>query len=353
MKTRVPHWLLLGTGVFLFLTAPVWAAAAPVKPLLDVTNPAAAQLLTPSNGSADQVTVAPSPDPKTPGLVVTIKPGPAGYPGVQLKPPAGASTLDLSTFGHIEAKVTNTGAHPMLVALRIDSAGDWHDSPWNTEQVYLKPGQTGAIKVIFGYAYGHKPAYPLKASAITGILFFTDKTKAERSFRIDSLVAAGPAGEKPPVNPESIRIQPAAGYLIGGQAKFDPAQQVTTFNDAHTGPVPQGSPGALELSFPPSQKPATIKLKPPVGRWDLRNSLEIQVQLRNTGQAPVTLRCRADSNGGPSDWVALTTPLLPGAQARITIPFITKVPWNGTRDSGNRITNAAISANSGNNSNSN
>ena len=43
-----------------------------------------------------------------PGLVITIQPGKASYPGISLKPEGKA--WDLSAFGHVEARVVNTGA---------------------------------------------------------------------------------------------------------------------------------------------------------------------------------------------------------------------------------------------------
>src|SRR5438309_8645873 len=58
--------------------------------------------------TSDQVTVARSPDLAAPGIAVTIQPGKEGYPGLKLKPEA--APWDLSAFGHVEARVVNTGA---------------------------------------------------------------------------------------------------------------------------------------------------------------------------------------------------------------------------------------------------
>ena len=145
--------------------------------------------------SSAQVAVSPSPA----GFVVSIQPGPDGYPGIALKP-TGAS-WNLSRYGHVEARLVNTGADPLTLALRADNAGDWKDNPWDTESVTLAPGETGTVTTIFGYSYGHKPGYALKPSAVTQLLFFTTKSDKPLSFRIVSVVAAGPPFEKPPVAP--------------------------------------------------------------------------------------------------------------------------------------------------------
>ena len=93
------------------------------------------------------------------GVVISIVTGKDGYPGVNIKPDGAA--WDLSKFGHLEARVTNTGEKSISVALRVNNAGDWKDNPWNTESVNVKPNETGTVSVIFGYAYGKKPNYKL------------------------------------------------------------------------------------------------------------------------------------------------------------------------------------------------
>ena len=110
---------------------PLFAEEAP-KPLLDLKAGGKGRL----SPSSPQVTVARSKN--APGVVVTIQPGNEGYPGVSLPPEAGV--WDLSKFGHVEARVVNTGEKPLALALRVDNAGDWQDSPYNTENVFLDPG---------------------------------------------------------------------------------------------------------------------------------------------------------------------------------------------------------------------
>ena len=280
-----------------------WAAPAP-KGLLDL-GVGAEKRLTPTS---DQVTVARSLSPAAPGVVVTVQPGKEGYPGVAVKPEGGA--WDLSAFGHVEARVVNTGAQPLSLALRVDNAGDWKDNPWNTESVSLEPGEAGVVTTLFGLSYGQKPGYPLKPSAVVNVLLFTGKSDAVQSFRLESLTAGGPSGEKPPAAPDDVRVRPVGGVLRG-----EPT--VTT---------------------------AEQTVKPAAGRWDLRDYLGIRIQLRNTGKTPLTPRARVDSNGGASDWVT-APPLAPGAPTEIVVPFAGGTPADPARkDTGSHVTSDAVSA---------
>ena len=82
-------------------------AAGPTKQLLDLGGDIQKRLM-PQFGSGDQVSAAVSKDAAAPGLVITIQPGKADYPGIALKPKGKA--WDLSAFGHVEARVVNTGS---------------------------------------------------------------------------------------------------------------------------------------------------------------------------------------------------------------------------------------------------
>ncbi len=130
-----------------------------------------------------------------PGVLVTIQPGQEAYPGVMVKP--GEGPWNLAAFGHVEARVVNTGTGPLSLALRVDNAGRWQDNPWDTEAVTLAPGAADTLTTIFGYSYGRKPGYALKPSAVVDVLLFTGKSSQPQSFRIESLVAGGATGETP------------------------------------------------------------------------------------------------------------------------------------------------------------
>ncbi|MDQ2688081.1 MAG: hypothetical protein M3Y28_09470, partial [Armatimonadota bacterium] len=247
--------------LFLALFCPHAWAAPPPKMLLDM-GAGVEKRLTPSS---DQVTVTRSTDPAALGVIVTIQPGKEAYPGVSVKPEG--TSWDLSAFGHIEARVTNMGTQPLSLALRVDNAGDWKDNPWNTESISLGPGKSATVTTTFGYSYGKKPGYALKPGAVVNILLFVGKSDAVQSFRIESLTADGPAGEKPPVEPQDIRVKPTSGVLTG-ETTVTPTEQI---------------------------------IKPALGRWDLRAYLGVRVRVRNTGQTTVTPRAQINSNGGASD----------------------------------------------------
>jgi len=292
-----------------------------------LADPAAAdpaKRFTPILGSESQVSAVPGTDAAAPGVIVNIQPGDAGYPGVNLKP-VGAETWDLSAYGYVEARITNTGAGKLGFNLRVDNAGDWHAQPWNCEQVWLKPGETGTVRVIFGFSYGHNPGYALKQGAVTNIAMFTGKSAVAQSFRIESLTAGGAAGEKPPVDPRSVRVKPQDGVILGPGVTIDPAKQI----EATGGAQAAMAGGGLQITLPASGAEQSVSLKPAAGRWDLRDAIEVRAKLRNTGKTPVTLSAQVGSNGGPTDLIAAQSPLMPGTGQEIVVPFEPAVTFKG------------------------
>jgi len=320
-------WRLI-LSACLMLSGPLVSAAwidGPTKDLLDLSTDAA-QRLTPQWGCEKQVKAAPSQDPAAPGLVITIQPGEAGYPGVNFKPEG--KTWDLSAFGHVEARVVNTSSVNAMFALRLDNDGDWRDAPFNTEQVYLKPGERGTVTVIFGHQYGHKPGYALKPKEVVNLLMFSDKADAVKSFRVESLVAGGPAGEKPPVDPAAVRIRPKNGVLFGMGVTIDAATQIEARNAKASVVSAEGGGQMLEVLFPATQAEQSVLLKPSVGRWDLTLATEVRAKLKNTGPTPVTPRLQVASNGGLTD-LATGAPLAPGGECELAVSFIPAAPGRG------------------------
>ena len=292
--------------------------------------------------NSNQVTFTISKDAKHPGLNVSVHPGKQDFPGLNVKPPKG--TWDLATFGHVEAKITNTGKSPILLALRVDNEGDFKDNPWNTESFELEPGQSGSLSTIFGYSYGLKKGFPLKPQAVSNVLLFLVKVTEDQSFRIDSLVAAGPAGEKPPAPPEDFRLKPANRYLFGPGTTLELASQVVANNVQPALAGTTGNP-VLRIVFPETEEPQSLKVKLPFGCWDLSDFLMVQVKLRNMGKLTVTPRVKIDSKGGASEWVSASRPVANGAQAIINVPFFSSKPAElGKPGTGSLITSDAISS---------
>jgi len=253
--------------LFLLSTPPLALVqnASETKSLLE-NSPGAEKRLVPSSA---QVKASPE-------LSVTIAPGSDDYPGVRIAAPAGS--WDLSPYGHVEARVTNTGTKPLYLALRVDGAGDWRDNPWNAEADTIQPGETKTLKTIFGYSYGYKPGYKLKPNSVVGVLLFASKSPEPQSFRIDSLVAAGPAGETPPVAPDDVRVRPKDGVLF----------------DAMRGATPNN--GLLVDNSPLDSH--SMLVKPAVGRWSLVDYTDVQVDVKNSGSKPASARVRLETNGG-------------------------------------------------------
>ncbi|OGV39070.1 MAG: hypothetical protein A2X48_18090 [Lentisphaerae bacterium GWF2_49_21] len=282
----------------------------------------------PANQSESQVEFKIADGEKGKVLDVTFKPGPTGYPGLEIKPEGGK--WDLSAFGHVEAQVSNIGQNPMLVALRIDNAGDWKDNPWNTEQANLKPGETKVIKLIFGYQYGQKPGYALNPSAIVNVLLFTGKVGKESIIRLESFIAAGPAGEKPPVDPKTFRIKPKDGVILGTSVTGQALPQVDAKGV-------QGSiaDGALKVVMP-GKGEQSVSLKLPAGCWDLSSANEIRFKIKNEGTSPITPKIQLSSNGGPSDLIIAPSPIAAGAEHEMIVPFAPTNIWTGIPNSGNK-----------------
>ena len=316
MKPR--HALAPAALLCNFCLAPVAHAQAPAfKPLLE--NKEGAEKLLAS--SSNQVTVARSTDAAAPGVIVTIQPGADSYPGVTLKPPA---PWDLSAFGHVEARITNLGAKSLGLTLRVDGAGPWQDNPWNASVATIEPGQSATASTIFGYSWG-KPGFQLKPQSIPQILLFAGKEDAVQKFRIESIQAAGPVGEKPiepPARPEEKRFWPENGVLFGADVQ---ARDEAAIRFVNNNTLTSTQEHSLRIALPAGQAQQSTTFQPVEGRWDLRKALQVLVTVRNDGAAPVTPRARVESNGGASDWATTAAPLAPGATGEIAVPFATSI----------------------------
>lgn len=266
--------------------------------------------------------------PRDGGIDVVVAGSPEEYPGFAIAPAAG-DAWDLSPWGHVQAKVTNTGECDLSVSLRVDNAGDWRGSPWNTESVSLKPGETKFLKVIFGHHYGYKPGYRLDPSKVVRVLFFVNKSDRQRSFRIEDVQAGGPAGEKPPVDPNAVVTRPQGGLILGPGTTLEPGPVFEAKDGATAAWGADGT--SLSVAVEAGRK-GVVTVKPAMGVWHLGRHHEVKVRLRNTGAAAVLPRLRVESRGGPTDTVAAAAPLAPGAGTALTVGFAPARPWVGLHD---------------------
>ncbi len=295
--------------------------AGPVKTVIDGKTPGLE--LKPSSA---QVTAATSPE----GISVTIQPGDEGYPGLSIARQDG-KPFDLSAHGHVEAKVTNTSAKPLGLNLRLDNAGDWKTNPYNAESTFLKPGESGTVKLIFGYSYGKKKGFPLKSDGITRIMFFTGKSDAPQTFRIDSVAAGGSPGEELPVDPATIRTRPKDGLIFTPATRLNAGKQLDLKNGVTATMTPKG----LRLAFPGGGHTGQAGITPELGRWDLSQTLQVVLKITNDGTTAVAPKIRLESNGGPSDSISVE-PIAPGASTLVTVPFASRKPWVGDGEAGKK-----------------
>ena len=175
------------------------AAASVPKPLslIDFTSPDAAKQVQPAKGvpAGSTITVG-----KT-GIVVNFTPfqaGDADHPAFHVYPPTG-KFWDLSLYGHVEAKITNTGTAGMNFLMKVADEGEgfWQEN--KLEGMKIMPGETKTIKVVFGYQKGFQPGPPMKTAKIAEVFFFLHHSTQPHSFLIEEFKAAGVAGEVPDV----------------------------------------------------------------------------------------------------------------------------------------------------------
>lgn len=318
----IPRLLAACLTLSAVLGAP--AIAEDAKTIVDAAQ-ATALRIKPTSG---QVSV----EAGSEGFDVTIQPGASGYPGVAVSPGDG-SAWNLSSYGHIVAKVANTSDQPIRVSLRVDNEGPWQDKPYNVESQQIKPGETGSIKVIFGHSYGHQPAFKLDPSRIKQLMLFTEKAGAERGLRIESIQAAGVAGEAPQrVEKPKPQVKAQSPVLTHGVI-FDEdtdAANALTLRAVGGSIVAEGS--ALLIDFPAADKQHRAAIRPKSGEWNLRDHLEVRVTLTNLGATPLSPRVQVESSKGHTAWATTDRPLAPNESANIVVPFIPATPWQGPED---------------------
>lgn len=173
------------------------------------------------------------------GLAVSMTEGREKMPGVFLAPSDGGF-WDLGQFSRIHARVRNDGDQAATLALRVDNAGHWRDSPWNSESVRLGPGESGEVVVFFGRSYGFRPGYDLDPKRVSKLVLFTEKITGETRFTIESIVPRGMTGETLAAF-ESSRSEPPEGGVLFG--RWD-GKSVRYRLSASSGALARGAGGA-------------------------------------------------------------------------------------------------------------
>lgn len=276
-------------------------AAPPVLFDFDGDN---GSMLKPENGARVEVSG---------GEIILSFDASGGYPGVDIPPPDG--TWDLSAFSAIEAEIVNDGPGKVGVNMRVDNPGDWRQSPWNTETVWMEPGTSRPVRVTFGESFG-RAGYALDASRISNIKIFTNPSSTDGSLKIQSLTPVGSASERPapaaaaapqaaaptgdgppdpaPDNPNSPSI---GGEIFPITADADLSRLKTQDSKVSIVQTEQGP--RLKVDFAPGNYPnVQFPCPAPLG-WNLQAFAGLEVEVTNTGSERVRAALRVDN---PGDW---------------------------------------------------
>lgn len=221
------------------------------------------------------------------------------YPAVRLPKPADG--WDLSKFTAVAADVENTGATPVVVALRVDNPGDWRQSPWNTEMTKLAPGQKKKLMVTFGKSDGGNPGYPLDSSKVSNIQIFSTKPPADSSVLVHGVSAVGTAavkgGTAAAQGEESLNAPAISGELLILNAKTQPSEFETKSAVVSMGEE-QGAK-VLNVRFQAQESYPAVEFPIPDGGWNLAHFAGVQVDVTNNSDKPVMAGLRMDN---PGDW---------------------------------------------------
>ncbi len=251
-----------------------------------------------------------------------------GYPAVKLPLPEGR--LELSRYQGIQADITNTGQAKVGVGLRADNPGDWKKEPWNTETIYINPGQTKTIKLTFGKSFGNK-GYALDAGDISNVQIFGVQPKDGGTILVDHVKAFGTATAATSVAPAAPAASAAASATTTATATSSSILESTvdasgfkTEEGAVVSIEQQGGVPAVKIDFPGSTGYPAVKFPVPVdGKWNLATAKGIQADITNAGQAKVGVGLRADNAGDwkKEPWNTETIYLNPGQTKTLKLTF--------------------------------
>ena len=255
--------------------------------------------------------------------VVTVAGSDAQYPCFDLVPTGGS--WDLSPWGHVETEVCNTSDGPISINMRVDQTEPFQS---NTEIAYLKPGEKRTLKVIFGYQYGYKAGPKLDPSKIKLVkLFLGGKSDKMRTFTFTDVMANGPAGEKPPVNPNNVVTVPENGRLVpfnGGSEK--------NFNCWVDSKAVFAKDGTIRISFS-DKKGCAVRFKPEAGSWNLGEWTRVDLAVSNTCSRPIVPIVKVDSKGG-AIMAKSDASIMPGKMKIFSLPFAPEKPWDANEPDG-------------------
>ncbi len=263
-------------------------------------------------------------------LVVTVIPGKKVTPTLYISP-ADGGVWDLSAHGHIEAIITNPDTEKTLrMELRVDNEGPWQKKPWNVEVTRIYPDKTMPLNVIFGHQYGFNPGYKLDASRVSKLALYFEHPEVTTTYRIESIIASGPAGETPPVDPRTIRHVPTEGYILGGAGATLADTQIEARGGSQATVITHAGQSALDVTLAASGE-STLALVPEQGAWDLSNSTNVAVTFTNTGTVPVkpAFFLQNGNRDESTDTYSPDAAIAPGKSATVILGYAARNIWQG------------------------
>ncbi|MFA6959122.1 MAG: family 16 glycosylhydrolase [Opitutaceae bacterium] len=246
-----------------------------------------------------------------------------GYPGLNLPVPSGA--WDLSAYAGVEAEIANTGTTKLNIGLRVDNSGDWKKSPWNTNNVWLAPGEAKTVKVTFGQSFG-RPGYPLNPADVAAIKIFADNPKEGSLILIKAVRAFGtgsPAAPAPVVAATPVATPSTAASVPSGAAIFTPTADNIASIKTEKDPVLSLEGSALKIAFPNGGDYPGLDLPLAGGQLNLSAFSGVQAEITNVGQSRLNVALRAD-NPGPwqkSPWNTNNVWIAPGETKTVKVTF--------------------------------
>lgn len=246
------------------------------------------------------------------------------YPGLDL--PLAGGQLNLSPYAGVQAEITNVGQSRVNVALRADNPGDWRKNPWNTNNVWLAPGETKTLRTTFGQSYGN-PGYALDASRVSNLKLFVEKPKPDASILVKNIAPFGVAGAREVAAATSPAPAPAAGRdatfspSIGGELLDLGKNRLAGVNCSESSAVLEN--GKIKVTFQAGSNYPNIQFPVPAGGWNLSAFGGIEVTVTNPGERKVGAFLRADNPGNWKDepWNTENTSVGPGETKTLRLTF--------------------------------
>ena len=227
---------------------------------------------------------------------------PAGdYPGINLPVPDGA--WDLSAFNGVEAEIANVGTVRLNIGLRVDNTGDWKQSPWNTNNVWIAPGEAKTVRVTFGQSYG-RAGYALDPANISGVKLLADNPKEGAAIIIKAIRAVGAGTPAAPVAASANGPTPKSSAApVSAATIFTPTAENVASIKTEQDPVlaldTSGGTPALKMTFPNGGDYPGFDFPLAGGQLNLAGFAGVQVTVANIGPSRLNVALRA---GNPGDW---------------------------------------------------